>query len=448
MELPAAFEERMRRQLGADFSAFAAALDAPPPVSIRMNPRKRFALPATMQRVPWHAEGYYLEERPVFTLDPFFHAGAYYVQEASSMFVGEAVRQLIPGDRPVRALDLAAAPGGKSTLLAAALPSGSLLVANEVIRSRFQILQENLTRWGYPITHAANHDPRDWAGLAGFFDLVLLDAPCSGEGLFRKDPGARSEWSPEAVVHCAARQQRILADTLPLVAPGGILLYATCTYNDSENEGNAAWIAKQDGFDPVPLSHPAEWGIVDREFGCQFFPHRVRGEGFYLAAFRRRDGDAFRSGKSQPFRALTPLPRQQAERLKDWLASSDGLAFFQKPGGGILTLPADQVEDGRLLDRHLSRLRLGTETGIFKGNDFVPDHALALSILIRPDLPAVALSREEALLYLKRELTELADVPDGWALARYEGHNLGWLKGLKNRVNNYLPKEWRIRMEL
>jgi 16S rRNA C967 or C1407 C5-methylase (RsmB/RsmF family)/NOL1/NOP2/fmu family ribosome biogenesis protein len=447
MPFPPAFEAQMQRQLGAGYADFEQALRRPPPVAIRVNPRKPFALPDGPDRVKWEPKGFYLPERPVFTLDPLFHAGAYYVQEASSMFVGEAVRQLLPRREQLRVLDLAAAPGGKSTLLAAELPSDSFLLANEVIRSRYPVLRENLTRWGYANTHTANHDARDFAGLAGWFDLVLLDAPCSGEGLFRKDPSAVDHWSPEAVAMCAARQRRILDDALPLVAPGGLLLYATCTYNESENEDNAAWIADRPGFEPAELVIDGDWPIVRRRYGYQFYPHLVRGEGFYLAASRRRAGERA-AVAAPPFRSLSPLPRRERERLDDWISPEAELAFFRKPNGGILALPTQQVETAQATAAALSRLELGTPAGAFKGADFVPDHALALSTFVAGKAPAVDLSLEQALRYLKKEDPEIENFPQGWALARYRGHALGWMKGLKNRLNNYLPKEWRIKGRL
>lgn len=448
MSLPEAFQEQMRAQLGKAYDDFIEALDAPPPVSIRLNPFKRIYWLENSGKVKWYSDGIYLKERPVFTLDPRFHAGGYYVQEASSMFVGEAVRQLVDTGRPLRALDLAAAPGGKSTLLADTLPPGSFLLCNEVIRSRYQVLQENLTRWGHSGVHSANHDPRDFSGLAGFFDLVLLDAPCSGEGLFRKDKQAVYEWSPGQVQLCSGRQRRILTDALSLVRPGGLLIYCTCTYNRQENEDNAAWIAEQNAFELCALDIPEDWAIASAGIGYQFYPHRVRGEGFYLAAFRREAGPEESLGQPRPFDQLTPLPRRLREALQPWVHPLEQLVFYQKPKGGILAFPAAQEPAARVVSHHLRRLALGTGIGVFKGRDFVPSHDLALSTLTSPTLPAVDLDREQALRFLKKDRLELSPIPQGWTLVRYEGLNLGWIKGLKNRINNYLPKNWRIRMEV
>ncbi|HRF42010.1 MAG TPA: RsmB/NOP family class I SAM-dependent RNA methyltransferase, partial [Saprospiraceae bacterium] len=284
------FRIQMQAQLGAAFADFADALTQPAPVSIRAN-RHKWTGPAQHDgQVPWCKNGYYLAERPPFTLDPLLHAGAYYVQEASSMSIAHALRQLVDLENPLLALDLAAAPGGKSTLLAGMLSADSLLIANEVIRNRYQALRHNLARWGLPNVAVSQHDPEDFAPLAGSFDLVLVDAPCSGEGLFRKDPDAQKEWSPAQVGFCAARQRRILAQAAALMAPGGVLVYSTCTYNDEENAANAAWLQEVAGLEYAPVNWPSEWGVEERRWGYQFYPHRVRGEGFYVACFRRVGG--------------------------------------------------------------------------------------------------------------------------------------------------------------
>lgn len=450
MQLPEAFTKQMKAQLGSEWPAFLETLNTPPPVSIRLNPEKGFKLEENYEKVKWYPDGLYLPKRPVFTLDPRFQAGAYYVQEASSMFVGEAVRQLVDAGGPVRALDLCAAPGGKSTLLLSALPPGSLVLSNEVIRSRYQALRHNLIKWGYPNTCSSMHDSRDFSALQGFFGLVLVDAPCSGEGLFRKDPGAADEWSPAAVQLCAGRQKRILADAVELLAPGGVLLYCTCTYNRQENEDNAAWLAESFGLEPETLGLEPGWGIVSNDMGYQFYPHRARGEGFYLAAFRKAPGPAPsppRLRERHP-RGWAPLPGKMEGSLKDWVKNPEALAFFQNAAGQAFAIPAQQQEDVVRLSYALSRFQAGVELGEFKKNGLAPAHALALSTLASDTLPRIGLEREEALRYLKKENIILPGSPEGWRLVQYEGLNLGWIKGLKNRANNYLPKEWRIRMEV
>lgn len=452
MPLPTAFVERMQQQLGAEYPAFAAALDLPPPVSARRNPLKNFNWSENFEKVKWFPDGVYFSERPVFTLDPLFHGGAYYVQEASSMLIGEAVRQLCGDAPPARVLDMAAAPGGKSTLLASVLPGRSLLLANEVIRSRYQILRENIARWGYPNVHCSNHDPADFRGLEGFFDLILVDAPCSGEGLFRKNPGATDEWSPQTVHLCSGRQKRILADTIPLLASGGILLYSTCTYNFEENQENTYWMSREFGLEPTALDLPEEWGVAVMPVGYQCYPHRLKGEGFYLACLRAPGGatGATPKGKKSAVhrQEWAPLFRWETGQIARWFESTLPLAFRQNQRKEITAILEHQADDLNRLSQILHRFDAGIPAGTFKQKDFIPSPHLALSTIISAHLPAIDFDREQALRYLKKESLDVADPPQGWALARYDGINLGWLKGLKNRINNYYPKEWRIRMAI
>lgn len=445
----------MQALLPEEYPAFLASLQEPAPVSIRLNPGKigggadRLFPGATP--VPWHPEGYYLPERPVFTLDPLFHAGAYYVQEASSMFLQEALRQTLPVSRPLNILDLCAAPGGKSTLLASLMPEGSLLMANEVIRQRAGILRENLEKWGNAHVAVSNTEADSFGALEGWFDLIVTDAPCSGEGLFRKDPDAVREWSPAHVEFCAARQKRILSDVLPALAPGGILVYSTCTYNPQEDEENAAWLARTFDLTALTLSIPREWGIAEASPGHHFYPHRLRGEGFYLALFRKKDGEQRKSQPPTVFRSLKPLPKALQPLLHDWFEQPGDFRFMQTPSGDVLALPAVLESVYLTLDKTLSAHKwFGLYAGSFKGNDFIPSHALALSTALAPTPPHVDLSREEALRYLKKEVFDLpAGAPSkGWVLARHQGLHLGWLKALPNRWNNYLPPERRIRMDL
>ena len=453
----------MQRLLGDDYSAFAAAMQAPAPVSIRANPFKvsengSDLFPDAIP-VPWCASGWYLPERPVFTLDPRFHAGAYYVQEASSMFLHEALRQTTDFSRPLRVLDLCAAPGGKSTLLASLLSADSLLVANEVVRQRAAVLRENIEKWGCSNTAVTSASADDFAALDDWFDVVVADAPCSGEGLFRKDPEAVREWSLPQVEVCAARQQNILAGAVAALKPGGVLVYSTCTYNQSENENNAAWLATTFALEPLTLTIPDTWGIQSLSLPhntqfpipntCRFFPHRLRGEGFFIALFRKKEAPPSRDKRrSSGFRNIQPLAKNLIPEAQAWLRTEIEMRFFQTPSGDVLALPAHLEADYRMLDHVLKNKWFGTRIGQFKGRDFVPDHALALSNAAAPTLPYAALSREQALLFLKKENFELpSGAPaKGWVLARYQDLNLGWLKVLPNRWNNYLPQERRIRM--
>jgi NOL1/NOP2/fmu family ribosome biogenesis protein len=290
-------------------------------------------------------------------------------------------------------------------------------------------------------------ETEELAALEGWFDMVLADAPCSGEGLFRKDPDAVREWSLPHVEFCAARQKRILASAVRSLAPNGILVYSTCTYNRQENDGNAEWLAKTFDLDVVELEIPSDWGIAQTEFGLQFFPHRLQGEGFFLAVFRKKEGETPKHTPSAAFKNLKPLPKNLVPQASAWLAGDADAFFFQIPSGEVLALPAQLESEHLLLDKFVRTKWFGTLVGEFKGKDFVPSHALALSQWASPDLPAVDLNLEQALRFLKKETFEPPPgTQRGWVLARFEGLNLGWLKVLPNRLNNYLPQERRVRM--
>lgn len=447
IQLPALFLAQMREQLGQEFSAFLEALSDIPPTSIHYNTFKSFKRKESYNGVKWYSNGTYLPERPTFTLDPAFHAGAYYVQEASSMVVAEAARQLIDLDKAVKVMDLCAAPGGKTTLLASLISEDSLLLANEVIRSRYQVLDYNLTKWGTANKVTTSQSVDQFGNIKNFFDLILVDAPCSGEGLFRKDPQAIAEWSPENVAHCSVRQKKILKDTVDLLKPGGILLYSTCTYNDRENQENAAWLEKEFPLETAPLQLSPDWGITAKDIGYQCYPHRVKGEGFYIATFRKL-GESQKSKKNKAvnkFRHYQMLPKSRQQAMHDFIRPDADLIFLESEKGQIIALPTAIHQDLLRLSPNLRYFRMGIPVGRFKGKDLIPDPALALSTLIHPELPRIEVEQEDAIKFLRKEIPGvIAKV--GWQLICYNGLPLGWVKGLKNRINNYYPKEWRIRM--
>lgn len=448
MNLPEKFSARLRDILGDTYEAFEKTLQTESPVSIRLNPLKPLKPAFTLsQPVSWASQGYYLDNRPVFTLDPAFHAGAYYVQEASSMIIEHIVKNHAPAGSPLKVLDLCAAPGGKTTHLASLLSEDDLLVANEVIKSRVGILKENLVKWGFPNTIMVNQDPETFADLEGFFDIVLVDAPCSGEGMFRKTPDAVNEWSEENVAVCSARQKRILSAAAMLVAPDGLLIYSTCTYNSSENQENARWLTRTLDFEPVEVNTPEDWGIVKGNPGLQFFPHLTKGEGFYVAAFRNKSRDE-RYVKGKP--NIPRLPRKQAEQLARWIRPEfyADFEYFLKNDGVVTAIRHNLLNETGSVLRALQKRSSGMELGHFKGNDFIPSHALALSGMVSEDIQRIDLPERDALLYLKKETFQLPPHTSGWALITYQRLGLGWIKIIGDRVNNYLPAEWRIRMKL
>ena len=446
--LPPEFLQQMNELLGTEAQDFLDSLHTIPAVSVSQHVLKIKKWKENIRGVKWNKRGVYLPERPVFTLDPSFHAGAYYVQEASSMIISHVYQQLNPLNRPLRILDLCAAPGGKSVLLANEMSEGSLLVCNEVIRSRYTVLRYNLDKWGIGGIVTTSHDSEDFGAFEDWFDFVLVDAPCSGEGMFRKDPEAVAEWSTRHVAHCAARQQRILAAAAKLVKPGGHLVYSTCTYNVLENDDNARWLIAQGGWELKQLSFEADWNITERNPGYQLYPHRVQGEGLYVCAFSKTDEHSPAKPKWPSASGKLMLPPKKFQGLSDrWLQDPTEQVVRIDPAGRWRSIPAVLMTDVEALATHLSRIEVGLVLGEVKGNDLIPAPALALHTAIRTDLPAVALSTPEALAYLRKENPPLPTSASGWTLIRYEELALGWIKGLGNRYNNYYPTEWRIRMK-
>ncbi len=452
MQLPQEFVQQMCALLGeAEAGALCSALtDTPPAVSVRRNPTKGEVSFAQSTPVPWCSDGCYLAERPSFTLDPRFHAGAYYVQEAASMFIEQAYRQIERDFTPTRLLDLCAAPGGKSTLWRSLLPDGALLVANEPIRQRAQILAENLTKWGHPDVVTTSAYPAEFAPLRGFFDVIAADVPCSGEGMFRKDEGARAEWSPAAVETCAARQRAILTDIWDCLREGGYLVYSTCTFNRAENEDNVRFVCQELGAEVVPIPIDEAWGIApDTTAGGQavyhFFPHRTQSEGLFLALLRKTGSAPAAREKKRTRSKETPVP--DAAKLLAWLKTPTDFRLFRPIPETIAAVRTSLLDDVQRVAACVRTLTAGVLMGETKGRKFVPAHALALStVLADTAFPRAELDGDTALRYLRREAVVLPpELPRGHVLLCFEGLPLGWVNNLGTRANNLYPAEWRIR---
>lgn len=398
--------------------------------------------------VPWCPYGFYLPSRPSFTFDPFFHAGTYYVQEASSMFLWEVLKQTI-GDNSsgLKVLDLCAAPGGKSTLLASYFTNG-LVVANEVIRQRAAILVENITKWGADNTVVTNNDPKDFAGLEGYFDVMVVDAPCSGSGLFRRDDEAINEWSEDNVTLCSQRQQRILADAYTTLKSGGVLIYSTCSYSKQEDEDILDWICEQYDVENIRLHINSEWGITETEsdkhkaYGYRFYPYKVKGEGFFIAAFKKKDGFT----KEHRVQGLPKITKEEAAAVAPFI--SDAAMQYFKQGENIVAIQEAWKNEVAILQKHLYLRKAGITAGALKGRDMVPAHELAMSTLADEQIARIPLTAEQAIQYLQKKEIQAGNFTKGWALATYRGTSLGWVKVLPNRVNNYYPVEWRILKQL
>jgi 16S rRNA C967 or C1407 C5-methylase (RsmB/RsmF family)/NOL1/NOP2/fmu family ribosome biogenesis protein len=452
---------------GFDRAAFEAVhADGVQVTSVRVNPGKWDEGVAKehfwdggvgTERVPWSSWGYYLQERPSFTFDPLFHAGTYYVQEASGMFLEQALRQTTDLTRPLRVLDLCAAPGGKSTLLQSLLSAGSLLVSNEVIRNRANILQENIVKWGGANVVVTSNDPHDLGRLENYFDVILVDAPCSGSGLFRREPEAVKEWSMDNVKLCSQRQRRILADSWPALRQDGLLIYSTCSYSKEENEDIVDWIVDVLGATGCRLEVVADWKIVETEgkvgaYGYRFYPDRVRGEGLYMACLRKTGGSAFAGSRKKGAAAFTSsgkkgvlerLSGKEMEKLGSWVRADFGLAYFRH-AEMIHAIPEAVLPELPVLQSGCYLRRAGVPLGKWSVKEFIPEHDLAMSTLVLPGLPAVLLSREQALAYLRKDELVVASDHRGWMLVQFAEMNLGWIKALPGRINNYYPKDWRI----
>jgi len=441
MSLPADFVKRVEQD---DFlgHSLIEALDTSSPVSIRRNPSKANAVLPVSGEIPWCNHAFYLSERPSFTRDPLFHAGAYYPQEAGSMFLDTVLKQLDLPEKPA-VLDLCAAPGGKSTLIASFLAGKGLLVSNEVINARARILKENLIKWGSVNTIVTNNDPTDFQRIPGFFDLMVVDAPCSGEGMFRKDHASRNEWSEANVVLCAARQKRIVMDVWEALKPGGFLVYSTCTFNSAENEDNVSWFADELGADIIPVNS-AHFKEGRDGIGLYALPSLVDTEGFFLAVLQKP------ANASTP--KIKPLKKTEVSRIK---TIDSMLPFAQLDGMEVLqwtdfafAIPQELAESAVLLQHHLRVIKLGTELGEIARKGLIPHEALALSPGLRnPSLPVIELDTNEALAYLHGDTFPLPGTA-GFNLITYQAEPLGWIKHIGNRFNNLYPKEWRIRMRL
>lgn len=403
------------------------------PVSIRVNPLKECDLSYLDIRseVPWSPFGYYLSSRPSFTLDPLFHAGAYYVQDASAMFVGHVFRQVLERFGARKVLDLCAAPGGKSTDAASslrqAMGSSFLLVSNEVIRARASVLADNMALWGDPNVVVTSSDPKCFGALKSMFDIIIADVPCSGEGMFRKSENARNMWSEDNVALCASRQRRIIADVWDALAPGGVMVYSTCTLNDSENDDNVGWILDEFDAQIIDIDMPFE-GPEKTKYGFLLTPGKVEGEGQYCAAIRKMPSVE---------NAILP-PSEDDERVE----------FFNK-NDEIFALPRFVAAQMGLLGKKVSVVNAGVHCFTMKGKDRIPNADLALSTILDPDdFPSVELSREDALHFLHKDALVLKDAPQGFVVLTYGGLPLGFAKNLGNRANNLHPASRRILMNI
>ena len=375
------------------FERYLHSFEEEAPVSIRLNPRKPAGQPIDAEEVPWCRHAYYLKSRPNFTMDPLFHAGCYYVQEASSMFLDEIIRQLSTLNFKLSTLDLCAAPGGKSTLLRSALPEESILYSNEPIRNRASILAENVQKWGYANHIVTNNYPKDYRKSKLRFDIILCDVPCSGEGMFRKDEATIREWSPQNVEKCWKLQREIVADAWECLNEGGLLIYSTCTFNTKENEENIRWILSEYEAEVLKMETKPEWNITGsllegfNEPVYRFIPGITRGEGLFMCVLKKGQ--------------TSVVPKSDTHRTKARHTSCQSLIHVLSDGG---------TSDGK------------------------------------QSCHQEELSYPQAMAYLRHEALVLPEeTPRGLVEVCFLGHPLGLVKNIGNRANNLYPKEWKIK---
>ena len=453
-QLPLVFLESLQGLAGFDRTAFEEVHHSVQQLtSVRLNTNKMqsvsFADATVEAAVPWASNAFYLSHRPSFTLDPIFHAGAYYVQEASSMFLEEAVKQTTDLSLPIKVLDLCAAPGGKSTLLQSLISKKSLLVSNELIKTRVNILVENITKWGSANVIVTNNDPKDFERLQNYFDVIVVDAPCSGSGLFRKDAAAIDEWSLQHVTLCSQRQQRILADVLPALKEGGTLIYSTCSYSTIEDEAITDWLLNNGGLLSAKIKINPEWNIVETQspqhkaYGYRFYPDKVKGEGFFIAAFTKGE-KALPEWESDKYKTKSELlVAREIDIVKPYLKDADDF-FFIKQKEEVLAMPIHLENELATIQHALYIKKAGVKLGSIIRNELIPDHELALSFIINKNLPSIEVEAATALQYLRRQDIKIDTSLQGWVLLTHQQLPLGWIKVLPNRINNYYPKEWRI----
>jgi 16S rRNA C967 or C1407 C5-methylase (RsmB/RsmF family)/NOL1/NOP2/fmu family ribosome biogenesis protein len=445
---PEGFKKRILDQKYIDAEALLKALEEPSYVSIRINPSKWNKRPLNAESVPWCKTGFYLDKRPSYTLDPLFHSGCYYPQEASGMFLEQVIRQAAGSLDDIRVLDLCGAPGGKSSHLSDLIGTDSLLVANEVIRSRAAILTETITKWGSGNTLVTHNDPSAFGRLSGFFDIILVDAPCSGEGMFRNNV-AVTEWTAGNTAHCSERQKRILMDIWPALKENGILIYSTCTFNPGENEENIKWLIGKHEAESVLINLTGFKGITEIDYqgiyGYGFYPGKIRGEGFFISVIRKTGKQVKKPVRNKRLSELKP-GKEDIEVVNRWTHFSKERLI--KWGNEIIAVPIN-IHDYFHLFQNLNIVKAGTKIVIVKKNDYLPSHELALSNQLKKDaFPHEELNFARAISYLRRDNLTFHEASKGWKIITYKDINLGFINNIGSRVNNYFPVEWRIRLDV
>lgn len=448
--LPNGLIQSLEKVVGFDKEAFETVHKTNEVVtSIRKNSEKNNTYNFdNSSPVLWCNQGVYLEKRPSFVFDPLWHAGAYYVQEASSMFLWHISNYIFEKNTNKLVLDLCAAPGGKTTLLSDFFKDG-LVVSNEVIKPRAAILQENVTKWGSNNIVITNNDAEHFKNLNNLFDAIFIDAPCSGSGLFRKDKDAIKEWSENNVALCSQRQKKIITNIINCVKDDGYLVYSTCSYSQEENEDIADWIVDNFNVETVNIPIQKDWGIVltsspkNKAIGYRFYPYFTKGEGFFVTVFRSKNTKNEAAQKTSKSTKIITASKREIEFTKHFVNEPEHVSFI-KHIEDIIAIPKEWQPQIELLAQQLYLKKIGSTIGQIKQQEIIPSHDVATSIIKSKNIANIEIDKENAIKYLQKKEIELNTSIKGWALLFYCGVSIGFVKVLPNRINNYYPKEWRI----
>lgn len=457
--LPSEFVEEFNTYGPADAEKVLTSLaEGEPSVAVRANKLKSIELVDNLEAVPWLDSGAYLPERPMFAADPAWHQGLYYVQDASSMAFTAIVAELCAkyfDNKPLRYLDSCAAPGGKTIAAIEGLPEGSIVVSNEYDRQRLGALAENTAKHGYPSVVITNNDAAAFSRIEAMFDIVAVDAPCSGEGMFRKEDEAVRQWSPSLVGQCAAAQRRIVDGAWAALRDGGIMIYSTCTFNPAEDEEIVRHLIDSHGAESIELSIIKHEGIAGASAGfdvhaCHFFPGLVRGEGLFVAALRKPDNNAPSFTKKNKNAKPEKVPQPVVDFAKGHILDFESYKIIPSGSDSFCLIPRQHADFCRQIAAELNVVRQGVQLCTIKGKDIVPAWQLAYSTAFDiSTMGSIELDLDSALHYLHGE--SLSEVPDGmqrgFVTVNYKGRPMGFAKNIGRRANNLLPPTIALRLD-
>jgi len=449
MDLPKELINKLINVTGFEKDKFIESHSINPTISIRLNSKKNNAFDTSnLVNVPWLDEGKYLENKIRFSLDPLWHAGSYYVQEASSMIIGQIIKQNIPKENEINALDFCAAPGGKTTCIADNINENSLLVSNEINQKRISSLKENVVKWGSGNIAISNSTADKFKEIEEFFDLILIDAPCSGSGMFRKDEFALKQWSQQLVNSCSTTQKDITSKLLNSLAKEGILIYSTCSFSKEENEDICDSILENSELENVLVSILNEWNITEtisdkhKAKGYRFWPYNLNGEGFFVSAFRKKGTKKIKDIKSKSIDTFKPT-----QLLNNWLKENLKIEFEPNYLLHNETIGIENKKHSQkinYLKKYIYFVYSGTDIAKESHKEIIPQAELAFGTLVKYASNTIEVNKIKALSFLSKQPI-IFDEPKGWYLITYQNQGLGFIKQLENRSNNYFPIEWRLR---